>query len=411
MSELVAVLMLGLFLIPGSEARETQEQHYRAAQEAMRQENWDEAKRQLDQALRAQPRSSATHLLAGRICRLSGDFAKAEHHLKECKRLQGQVNEALQLEWLLYRAQTGEIDLVAPGLLAALENKDQEKAAILEALAAGYLAERRWGKALQALSRWLKIEPENAKALDWRGQARLALGSREDAFADFERALKIDPKRFHTRLHLIDGLLAALNLPQAQAHLDVLRKGHPNLPQVLFALARCRLLQGKRAEARKYLDRLLATNPEDVQGLAYLGNLECEENNLEKAEKLLRQAIRANPADVESRFHLYQVLLRDGRKKEADSALKNYKQIMQDVERLQMLLTKKIETNPGDAQVPLEIGETYQRLGHDAIAVYWLQAALKRDPELKSAHRLLAEFYSRTNQPGKAEWHRSRAKE
>lgn len=40
----------------------------------------------------------------------------------------------------------------------------------------------------------LEIEPNNVKALYRRGQARLSAGESEEALADFQRVLQIDPR-------------------------------------------------------------------------------------------------------------------------------------------------------------------------------------------------------------------------
>jgi tetratricopeptide (TPR) repeat protein len=57
-------------------------------------------------------------------------------------------------------------------------------------------------EALGAFGRALALDPGNARALNNRGAALLALGQKEAARADFERALKRDACLFDARLNL-----------------------------------------------------------------------------------------------------------------------------------------------------------------------------------------------------------------
>jgi tetratricopeptide (TPR) repeat protein len=394
---------------PGTEPVKDAAYHRRAAVQAMRDEEWDKALKQVKQALKIEPKNTAAHLLAARINRLYGDFPEAQHHLKECKRLYSEAKEDLQLEWLLYRAQTGEIELVEPGLNDLVQKDHPDKSAILEALAAAYHYEMRWPRALKVLNRWLEIEPKNPKILDWRGRVHLSLNSLDAAIADFEGALKLAPQREGPGLVLIDIWIKCNNPAKALEQLKKLKKTKPDLPQLLFAMARCRVLEGKQTEGRKYLERFLAALPNDAEALAYLGKLEAQEGRPAQAEKLLREAIQRNPSDVESSYHLYLALRLTGRTKEAEVVLRAYKDTLKAVERLQVLLGKGLDANPTDPQAPTELGEIYQRLGQPSRAEYWLHGALKRDPDYKGAHRSLAAHYASVNQPAKAEWHRKRA--
>jgi tetratricopeptide (TPR) repeat protein len=386
------------------------EYHFRAAQDAMDREELEQARENVEKVLWVWPRSRATHLLAARIYRVSADFTRAEQHLKECKRLQGKADEALQLEWLLYRAQTGEIDTVLPGLSLLVERKAPETPVVMEALVSGFMAEMRWFRAYMVLQRWLELDPDNAKALTLRGQVRLALASHEGATEDFERALTIDPGRYKTRQLLVEVLLSTSNAPEALRHIEIIHKDHPDIPDLLFALARCRLLQGRPDEARQYLDQFLAIRPKHPRALAFVGKVEYDNKRYAQAEEWLRRALKADPADVESRFMLYRVLSDQGnRKQEAQKVLEQYKLTMADTERMQLLLSKGVDENPADPKVPLEVGELCQRLGQPAVGAYWFYVALKRDPQFKAAHRRLADYYASINEPQKAESHRRRA--
>jgi len=153
----------------------------------------EEARRDLALRLRVWPRTAEVHLLAARAARLSGDFEGAEAHLQECLRLQNGATAETQLEFLLMRVQRGEVDQVAPQLLLYVENKHPDTTLILETLARAYMHNFRYGPALATLDRWIKEDPDSAKAYFWRGWVVERLNDRTGAMQDYQRALELDP--------------------------------------------------------------------------------------------------------------------------------------------------------------------------------------------------------------------------
>jgi Flp pilus assembly protein TadD len=69
-------------------------------------------------------------------------------------------------------------------------------------------------QALTEFGRALALAPRNAEALNNRGAALLALGQKDAAVQDFERALAIDPCQFNARLNL--KRLGSSTTPPAQ---------------------------------------------------------------------------------------------------------------------------------------------------------------------------------------------------
>ena len=118
----------------------------RSARQAMADEHFDDAQKLIDPALLVRESFASTHLLAARIARLRGAYSEAERHLSRCEQLGG-MSDQLQLEWLLLRCQQGEVDELAPGLLAAVDHNHPESVAILEALAAVYMRQLRYVEA------------------------------------------------------------------------------------------------------------------------------------------------------------------------------------------------------------------------------------------------------------------------
>jgi tetratricopeptide (TPR) repeat protein len=402
LAALVLTLLLGtglaLFLWGSSQLR--------AAERAARAGRPDDARALLAGALRVRPETAATHRLAARIERLSSHYPEAEAHLLECRRLEGGASEATQLEWLLLRAQRGEVDEVAPGLAACVRENHPESPAILEALASAYAHAFRLRAALDCLDTWLEREPDNAWALDWRGWVNEKLDHPNAARADYQRALDLDPGRTEVRLHLAGVLVDLTDVAAAVPHLEQLRRAQPKRPEVLVGLARCRMLQGRPEEARELLDAALHEQPDFEPALLHRGKLEVQCQDPENAEGWFRRALALDPADAQARYALANCLSQlPGRQAEADAELSQYSQTRGDLTRLRELVQNQLDRTRRDPTMAAEAGTIFLRLGQDALALQWLQRALDLDPANEAAHAGLAAYYRKANQPEKAALH------
>jgi tetratricopeptide (TPR) repeat protein len=389
---------LGLFLWVSSQLR--------GAERAVRDGRPDDARSLLAGAQRVWPETAATHRLAARIERLLNHYPEAERHLQECRRLEGGSSEATQLEWLLLRAQRGEVDEVVPGLWVCVQQHHPESSAILEALASTYVHSFRLRAALDCLNTWLEREPDNVRALDWRGWVHEKLDHPHPALADYQRALEVDPGRTEVRIHLASLLVDLTDVADALPHLEQLRQSQPKRPEVLVGLGRCRMLQGRHEEARQLLDAALREQPDFVPALLHRGKLEVQCQAPEQAEAWFRRALALDPVDIQARYALANCLAQlPGREAEADAELNKYAQTKADLTRLRELVQNQLEKTLRDPVLAAEAGTIFLRLGQDALALQWLQRALDQDPANEAAHAGLAAYYRKVNQPEKAAMH------
>src|SRR5262245_52635458 len=98
-----ALLLLCCAATAGGGAHFWASYHFHAAEQALQEERYRDARDHVRSCLRVWWRSAATHLLAARVERLNGDYARAETHLAECRRLEHGPSDASQLEWYLLR--------------------------------------------------------------------------------------------------------------------------------------------------------------------------------------------------------------------------------------------------------------------------------------------------------------------
>jgi tetratricopeptide (TPR) repeat protein len=382
--------------------------HERAARRALDADHKDEAHSQVHLALRVRGTRSSTLLLASRIARLQGAYAEAAQLLDRCGRHNG-MSEPLELEWMLLRCQRGEIDELAPSLLALVKAGHAESATILEALSAVYLQKTRYGEALDCLNLWLERDPDSIRALNWRGWVSAQLDHRMQALTDYERLLELQPDRSDVRLRLAEILVDSTRHAEAVPHLERLRAELPDNPDVAVALARCFRVQLRKDEARELLDGVLREHPEHVAALLTRGQLELDAGRFRDAETWFRKALESSPQDSEARYILYQSLRgQPGRQHEAEQELARWKQDKFTQDRLTRLLRTELGKYPNDPDLARETGELLLVRGEGERGLYWLHRALALNPHHVPTLKALVAWYERTKDTTRAAEYRQR---
>jgi tetratricopeptide (TPR) repeat protein len=379
---------------------------WRAAQEALAADRPQEARARLALPLLLWRSDPQVSLLAARAARLSGDLPAAEAYLKESLRLAGGATAEVQLEFLLLRVQTGEIDRVAPPLLEAADNGHPEAPLILSTLAVAYMNNLRYRPALACLNRWIELQPDAAKAYQYRGWVLERMNHRKDALADYRRALEIDPDLVPVRLQLAQILLEDKQPLEALPLLERLYREIPDDPLVQARLGMCRYLQGRMDEARRLMEAAVVHLPNDPPLQIQLARLDLNEGQASAAEQRLRVVLQTDPSDTEAFYALYLAVQAQGRDDEATEIRKGCERAKAVLDRAHKLLRDVMDSPAARAADCAELGQLFLEIKQDTRGLYWLYEALERDPDQQQAHRSLAEYYERKGNADKAAVHR-----
>jgi len=408
----LAILLLlavtGLALVPAGGALWFRH-HYRAAERAFHKREFVTAREQIDHCLRVWPRDPDGRLLAARIARRAGHFDQAQEHLDVYAKLV-QSGPALTLERLLLRAQQGDLPpRVEAQFRIWVDEGHPDSALILEVVSQHFMHHYRLSNALDALDRWLALEPDDLWALLRRGWVYERLNRFEEAMADYEHAVRVAPDVDGPRLRLAQALLYGKSgAEEAEKHFRAVYDRGERGPAVLLGLAQCRWHLGDPDGAQRILDDLLAAHPDDPSVLGEVGKIAMQMGRDAEAEPYLREAVRREPASYQAHNVLAQCLERLGRKADAEAEQKKADQIKEDVTRMQEL-TGKLQDSPRDATVRCDIGRLFLRLGEPKEGVAWLYRALELDPFLRPAHEALAEYFESVHDAAKADEHRQLA--
>lgn len=404
---MMAVVLGGLLLVTAAIGFHFQAlHHWHDARRALRERRAEEAREHLRFCLLRWPDDEEVLSLSARAARLCGDVQEAESTLKKLLKLQKGASEAVQLEFLLIRVQTGEGDAVAPTLLAWVDNDHADSALILETLARYYTHHLRFRPAYACLSRWIEVAPEDPLPCQWRGTVQERLNNPRQAMQDYQRALDLDPDLLPARLR-IANLLLEENLPlEAVPHLERLYQQDPDRPEVLASLGQCRLAQGDLEEARRHLEAAVKELPKNPPLLVNLAKLELQDGRPREAEIWARRLLASDPHDAAALYTLFDSLRIQGREEEAAAAMKQHEETRALLKQANDLLKEEATKPSRGPSVPSEAGALLLRLGQERLGLYWLFQALERDPTHAPSHKALADYYEKTGEPERAAAHR-----
>jgi predicted Zn-dependent protease len=384
---------------------------WEAAQTALAEGRPGEARARLDVCLFLWPRDPEVHLLAARAARLTGDARAAESHLNRARRLSGGATQALQLEFLLLRVQTGEVEEVAPTLFECVDKGHAESPLILETLASAYLHRHRYKPAYYCLERWIALRPGAPKPHQWMGWLLERWNRPKLAAEEYRRALALDPDLIPVRLRVAEMLLEDKRAPEAVPHLEQLYRQAPDNPQVQARLGMCRFYQNQMAEARRLMEAALPHLPRDLALLIHLGMLDLQQGRAVAAERHLRQALEVDPSDTEALHNLASALQIQGRTAEAETTLQKHAWYKERLDRANEMLKEVADSSTAKAADYAELGRLLLEIGRERLGVYWLEQALERDPGHQPTHKLLAEHFAKKGDRERAEIHRRQLRE
>jgi tetratricopeptide (TPR) repeat protein len=141
--------------------------------------------------------------------------------------------------------------------------------------------------------------PDAPAAHFWEGKILAAEGKWDAAEAELQKTIKLDPNFSSAYDLLVQSYVAANKLPQAVSELQGLLSKNPNSAPALMTLALLYERMQDYPKERDAYEKLLAINPEYVPALNNLAYLYTERlNDLDKAYNLARKAHDLQPQDA-----------------------------------------------------------------------------------------------------------------
>lgn len=308
-------------------------------QAALRDQQFDRAKKIYEQVVKLDPRSAQGHSSLGVVFYMLGSDSDAIMEFRKALQLDPGLQQTELLLALSY-FDTGRLQHAIP-LLEKVYQTRKDNPVIAAHLGLAYLREKQDDKALVVLSHWAEIQPDNPDALYFKGKASLYVAS-----STFARLAEIAPDSYRT----------------LQLRADMLRQ------------------QGLAAAAINEYKKAIAQKP-DAAGLHYaLGTLYRQVGRLDEALAEFNQELRITD-DPLTFYMIGDVYLQQN-----------------NIDRAQACLLKALTIQPGLVEAEIDLAKTYQAQGKTAQAVNALQAVTASDPAQQEAHYLLFSLYKEEGQ-------------
>src|SRR5437879_11627284 len=194
-------------------------------------------------------------------------------------------------------------------------------------------ADRHWRECLQAVQDPLRVRPNEAAALEMKGDALSNLGRRPEALAAYEAAAAVDPDDENLRQKIeevrvdVPGLLsraliasASGNYAKALSLFDEILEVEPSNVNALIGKAVAYRRKGKPQEALNCLDLVLGVQPGNASALLNRGNILLEHGDAEAALESFERLTQLYPNHEQAWTGHGDDLLTMGREEDAQRA-------------------------------------------------------------------------------------------
>ena len=256
----------------------------------------DDALAVLDKVLESQPDNVAVLLLRSGVYQELGKKEQAMADVDKALEIQPGLIVAIRTRALLLADAERYDEAVAE--LNKLRENDPGDLLTLMQLGTLHTMQKQSDKAVEVYSLVLSLQPDLWQALRGRGDAYLNIGKHAEAVADYEKALKIEPKD--------SGILNNLAWVLATSPDDKIRDGQRavklaaeaceeteyKLPHILSTLAAAHAETGDFAAARKWAEKAVELDKDNQHGDALKKELESY-----KAEKPWRELLSEEKAE------------------------------------------------------------------------------------------------------------------
>ena len=235
--------------------------HLREARSALDRYHPKEALGHLANCLSVWPSSIPMHLLASRAARQDGDFLEADRQVRLCQKLVDGTSDEIVVEWALLQAAVGNVREVEEYLNHQMQRNPELSRLVWEAMAEGYIRNYRILDAITLVEYWLRLEPDNLRALELRGSAFQNGKSAATGARDFRRVLELDPVRAGARDRLVMCLMAMGSYDEALPHLEQMAQAKPDDTDVQVSMGAATTFLAAPSMRVKFSSQSLPSTP------------------------------------------------------------------------------------------------------------------------------------------------------
>lgn len=225
------------------------------------------------------------------------------------------------------------------------------------------------------MRRWLSKEPEATIPLYNLASTFADEGRYQDAIAAYQHALVLHPDNEQMLNSFGAALEQSGNWERAEKTYQQAIKGHSDICDARFNLARLELKHDHVPEAAKEFHRMLEECPTDAAIHSGLGVALARQGQTEAAESEFRTALEIDPNDFTALHNLGDLALQANQ-----------------TQRALELLEAAVKQNPKDADVREQLAHAYALSGLADKAISQMREAILLSPNNPMLHALLAQI-------------------
>jgi tetratricopeptide (TPR) repeat protein len=291
----------------------------------------------LQKAAKANPENLQVKLWLGRAARAKGDLSVAQQSFRDATKLNSRSIEAQ------------------------------------EGLAQTLIDLRDFTGLTQVAEATIAIAPQAPLPYIWRGMAEGSQKQYDKAGADFNTALKYDPKNAGAYLELAQLKLLQQHIPEGQALLEQSLANNPNNSRALRILVATLMFQKQPAKALSRVQEQIAKSPQNGDMYNLLSDIQIQTGDPKSSLASAQKALQLNPNDGAAMMSYTRAQLSQG---DPAKAIENWQQW--------------VKNHPSDAQAYTILGSLEESQGDTAKATEAYKKALQIQPEQPVAANNLA---------------------
>ncbi len=237
------------------------------------------------------------------------DYAEAVRALESALREEPEMRQARLMLGSSYselgrsREAKAQFDAVLKG--------DPQSVSALTGLATILLKEGKTDDVITLARRTLSLDERNPQAYTLLGDAYIARHEPSKALPNLEKAVEIQPKLSQNRLNLGACLVELKELTRAQATLEDIGREHPRFPGAQFNLGVLYEERGRPEDARRAYAAEIATYPDAFKARFNLGKVLSRLDDWTGSNEQMREVIRIAPQRPEGYLFLARGLLHE----------------------------------------------------------------------------------------------------
>jgi len=224
-------------------------------------------------------------------------------------------------------------------------------------------------EAIAQLQKAVEINPNYVEAHNNLGDALLQKGQVDEAMGQYQKALEIDPNFADAHNNLGIVLLKKGQVDEAMAQYQKALEIKPNNASAHYNLGNVLLQKGQVDEAIIQYQRALEIKPTDAEAHYNLGNALFKKGRMDEAIAQYQKALEIDPNFAEVYYNLGNVLLQKG---QVDDAIAQFQ--------------KGLEIKPNDTEARYNLGNALLKKGRVDEAMAQYQKVLEIKPNFAEAH-------------------------